>query len=260
MKPNKSYIILKIFGFLIFSIGILYICQFFTKTLEEGFSKSVEGFAIPSQCSEITNAGRKIILCPSEEYASIIFADMSNNLPGKYDNLCIGSGEFGTDYYTCYTRPGPKVYNCMNYGIYRDFDPTVDNDTMPSDLIPSIDTFCASYPTNTLKVNRGITSTTAVLNVINNTLTSTTQYKNEIGLLQTLCSSAAPEINGPCSNINTAFQSLNSMTAAQQLATAQTAVRTSLNSLSNISTQMYSIYNGSKCESLPQYAMSNGRS
>jgi len=247
MKPNKLHIILKIFGFLVFSIGILYICQFFTETLEEGF-------AIPRDCKEVQDSGRKLLLCASSNAANIVF-DNTSNLPGKYDNVCVGSGEFGTDYYTCYTRPGPPVYN-DTYGIYRPFDPKVDNDTLPTDLLPSIDTFCSSYDTNTLKVNRGIASTLAVLNVIRDTGSNTIIYQNQVRTLKQLyCGTPNGKMVNTCSNINVAYNSLTAPAATANLTAASNAVQNSLNSLSNMSTQMYSIYNGSRCQNLASYAI-----
>jgi hypothetical protein len=262
MKPNKSHIILKIFGFLIFSIGILYICQFFTKTLEEGFSKTIEGFAVPQEllpegCQEIADAGRNIILCPTETSAETVFKNVPKNLLKKYDNVCVAASQFSSIYYTCYTRPAPKIYN-DKYGIYRDADPVADEDTMPNDLLPSIDTFCASYATNTTKVNRGIVSTATYLNTINDTISNTTKYKNDIVGLKTLyCNNPIPaSMTRQCNSINIAFESLNNMAAATQLSAARNAVQTSLDSLSNISTQTYSIYNGSKCQNTPGYVLS----
>jgi hypothetical protein len=247
MKHNKLHMILKIFGFLVFSIGILYICQFFTKTLEEGFTTT-----LPTECQEVQDSGRKIILCDSLTAGKAVFnlTNLSSILPGKNDNVCVGSVEFGTKYHTCFTRPGPPVYNDV-YGIYRAFDPLVDNDTLPTDLLPSVDAFCTSYYTNALKINRGIVSTVAVLKVIRDTITGTSNYQNQIGALRVVhCENPTGSMVDSCSNIMVAYDSLINTPTFTKLITASNVVQTSLNDLSNISTKMYSIYNGSKCVAL----------
>lgn len=230
-------------------MGILYICQFLTETLEEGFATS-----IPSNCNVIQDSGRKLVLCPTSNHADIVFQDIPNNLPGKYDNVCVGSGQFGTSYYTCYTRPGPPVFN-YTYGIYRPFDQKVDDDTLPDDLIPSIDSFCASYNTNTLKVNRGIVSTANVLNAITAAVISTNIYQTELGVLkQIYCErNVSNNMIVPCSNINTAFRSLTDASLTSNIIAASNIVQNSLNTLSNISTKTYSIYNGSECQNINRY-------
>ena len=249
MKPNKSHIILKIFGFLIFSIGILYICQFFTKSLEEGF-------AIPPGCNVTYDSDRKLVLCESVEKANMVFDDIAVNLPGKNDNVCVPYNSVSS-YYTCYTRPAQKVYNDV-YGIYRDFDPVNDKDTMPEDLSPSIDIFCASYNANTVKVIRGISSTKAVLNNITKTVISTTIYKDLIRELKnSYCNPVRPGMERACPYITIADTSINNLQGASDLTVASNTVSASLNSLSNISTQMFTLYNGSKCNTTPGYILGN---
>ena len=248
MKPNKFHIILKIFGFLVFSIGILYICQFLTGALEEGFTTD----DLPSECREVQDSGRKIILCDSLTAGQAIFklSNVKSILPGKYDNVCVGSTEFGTKYHTCFTRPGPPVYNDV-YGIYRDFDPDVDDDTLPTELLPSIDSFCTSYYTNTSKINRGIVSTVAVLKIISDTITGTATYQTQIAALKLVnCENPTGKMVDSCSNINIAYNSLINAPAFTNIITASNVVQNSLNDMSNMSTKMYSIYNGSKCAAL----------
>jgi hypothetical protein len=249
MKSNRLYIILKIFGFLIISIGILFICQFFTKTLEEGFQASgaPSGPSIPSQCKITRDSGRKLILCPTENDALTVFNNMSNNLPEKYDNVCITNDKFLSNYYTCYTRPGQQVFN-TTYGIYRDFDPKIDEDDLAFNLVPSIETFCASYYTNTQKIIKGIASTQAVVDNLSNIRLKTSLYSSALNnMINVYCMPPKAGMESICSVINTGYQSIFSIPGSQGLNSAYNASRASLNALSNMSTQTYEMYNGSMC-------------
>jgi hypothetical protein len=263
MKPNRLHIILKIFGFLIFSIGILYICQFFTHALEEGFQVNTP----PSQaaiknitdagCTTTYDSGRNIILCPDSNAANTIFGNMAVNLAGTYDNVCITNRAFLSNYYTCYTRPAQPVYTHLS-GISRPFHPEIHNDTLASHLLPSIDTMCASYNTTTLKINKGLASTQAVYTTVSTTLHSTTVYTTSINsLINNYCGPTNQNMGVQCSNLRTAYTYISGIPTTTGLVQARDAVKASLDSLSNMSTTNYSIYNGSKCNTLSAYALSN---
>ena len=265
-KPNKLHIIFKIFGFLIFSVGILYICQFFTQALEEGFQTTTVSPPLTGEpltyvtntakCTITYDSGRNIILCPNSNAANLVFSRMKSTLVGDYDNVCITSADFSSNYYTCYTRPSQPVFNDL-YGIFRPFDPQIDNDTMAEDLAPSIDTFCASYNTTTLKVNKAIASTQRIYDTITNTVYSTNIYTSILNnLIVTYCTATNEYMDKQCTNLRAAYTYVRAVPNTTGLAQARNAVKDSLDSLSNISTKTYSIYNGSKCNSLSQYALS----
>ena len=262
MKPKKINIILKIIAFLVLSVGILYICQYFVKNLKEGFASSpvlsddtLTNIAAVG-CSHIRDGDRNIILCPNSNLANLIFQKMDVNLPGQYDNLCITSTEFSSNYYTCYTKPAPPVYN-DTYGIYRTFDPIIDDDTMPFDLAPSINTFCASYATNTINVIKNIKSTQSIYNVLTSTKRSIDGYKITVNNL--IFNNCNPGNTTPiaCSNLSNMYNYLNDPSKYQDLNTVRDAVKDSLDSLSNISTTTYSLFNGSKCNNLAQYRLTS---
>ena len=265
-KPNRLHIIFKIFGFLIFSVGILYICQFFTHALEEGFQTStvsppLTGEALTyvtdtARCTVTYDSGRNVILCPNSNAANLVFKRMTSTLVGDYDNVCITSADFSSNYYTCYTRPAPPVFNDL-YGIFRPFDPVIDEDTMPSDIAPSIDTFCASYGTTTIKINKGITLTLSTYKSVNATIYSTTVYATILNsLINTYCGATSENMDTQCSNLRTAYTYVTGVVDATGLRQAQAVVKDSLDSLSNMSTKTYSMFNGSKCNTLSQYALS----
>jgi hypothetical protein len=262
MKPNKINIILKIIAFLVLCLGILYICQYFVKNLKEGFASSpaLSADALTNinaaGCSQIRDAERNVILCPNSNAANLIFKNMDINLPGEYDNVCITSTEFSSNYYTCYTKPGPPVYN-DKYGIYRKFDPIIDDDTMPSDLVPSIDIFCASYATNTINVIKNIKSTQSIYNSLINTQSTIATYKTRINNL--IFNKCNPGNTTPiaCSNLNNVYTYLTSETNFQDINNIVDVVRSSIKELSNISTKTYNLYNGSKCNNLSMYTLSN---
>jgi hypothetical protein len=270
VKPNKIHIILKIFGFLVFSIGILYICQFFTQALNEGFqtntispplSGASRDYIInTAKCDVTYESGRNLVLCPDSNAANLVFANMSNNLPCKYDNVCITSGEFSSNYYTCYTRPAQPVYN-DKYGIFRDFDPVADEDTLALDIAPDIGAFCGAYTTNTVKVIRGITSTQTVYSKIVGGELSTAQYVSLIGgLITDKCTPAPADMTDECDKLRTTYAQINMPQTS--LAEAKSATKASLDTLSNISTGIYSMYNNgvageSICDLLPGYNLSS---
>lgn len=259
MKPNKLHIILKIFGFLILSIGILYICQFFTKTFEEGFQSATSARAINialAGCSLEKDNGRDIILCPDSNAVNTIFISTAVNLPNINDNVCVLTGDPSNKYYTCYTRPSQPIYN-DKYGIYRDFDPIIDEDNLAFDLVPDIDTFCTSYMTNTVKINRGIQSTTMINNRILSINYSTNIYKNSLSQIQlNYCGNDLPDMRDTCSNISNDYNYVNGLSESLGLNTARTAVIDSLNTLSNISTKTFALY-GSFCKESQKYNLNS---
>jgi hypothetical protein len=255
MKSNRFHIILKIFGFLIISIGILFICQFFTKTLEEGFATQAQNITAAG-CSLVADSGRNLILCPDSNAAFSLQGDLATNLPNEYDNICITNGRFSSNYYTCYTRPAAPVYN-DTYGVYRDFDPTIDDDTAPFDLAPSIDSFCTSYDTNSAKVIRGLHSTIEIYGRLTSAvLTTNTNIARLNFLKQQYCNPVIPGMEDECSQLSASYQTISALPASQGLNAATAATSIALNSLSNLSTQIFAEY-GSNCNKLPMYALSN---
>jgi len=255
MKSNRLHIIFKIFGFLIFSIGIFYVCFFVVTVLKKG---TTEGFELcnVTGCSIRRDSGRNLYLCESADAANLVFKNMSNNLPGAYDNVCITNNKLSSNYYTCYTRPAQRVFDNV-YGVYRPFDPIVDNDTMAEDLEPSIDTFCASSNGNTQKIKQGIESTVAIYNILSDTYTKTGISISRFGrLIDEFCKPARPSMAITCSALCNNYSYFETMPEYQMLEEAKSAVQTSLNALSNLSVQTASIYNGSKCNLL--YTTSTG--
>lgn len=255
-KPNKLHIILKIFGFLVFSIGILYICQFFSKSLLEGF------VSLLPRCVEVTESGRKILLCSTIQEAKTIFLDMKTTLPNKYDNVCVES-EADPMYFTCYTRPAQPVYNDV-YGVYRDFDPILDRDTMPEDLAPSIGAFCTSYGANTIKIIKNLSSIKTVSDNVAKTTRNLDGYINSLkDLAYTKCNMAGGATTFPagmedeCTSMITTYQTISNIKNTSGISAASTMVSYSMSTLSNMSTQIYSVYNGSKCDTAPGYALLN---
>jgi hypothetical protein len=232
------------------------------KNFKEGFSSS-PALSIPALtniatagCSYIRDADRNVILCPNSNAANLIFQKIDVNLPGEYDNVCITSTEFLSNYYTCYTKPSPPVYN-DKYGIYRKFDPIIDDDTMASDLVPSIDTFCASYATNTINVIKNIKSTQSLYNILTSTKISIDTYKPIVNNL--IFNNCNPGNTTPiaCSNLSNMYIHLRDETSSRDLNSVITAVQDSIYSLSNISTTTYNLFNGSKCNNLAQYRLTN---
>jgi len=251
-KPNKLHIILKMFGFLVFSIGILYICQFFNKSIEEGFLNT------PPRCVKIEGErGRTLMLCSTLRDGKDVLAKMSEYLPGSNDNLCIESEET-PKYFTCYTKPTQPVYNDV-YGIYRPYDYLLDKDTMPQDLAPSIDSFCASYNINTVKIIRAISTAEAAYTGVQKTDTNFRKYINDVTTLKTLyCNPNSPNPNitpTQCTNITTAFTTLNSILNTSDLQTDKATLLQTIEVLKNMSTQIYSVYDGSKCNTTPGYVL-----
>jgi hypothetical protein len=184
---------------------------------------------------------------------------MADTLPGKYDNVCITSGELAGNYFTCYTRPAAPVYN-DKYGVYRDFNPKIDEDTLAFDIAPDIPTFCSGYNANTIKVIRGITSTNVVYNKIIDGEAKRLQYLSLIGnLITSKCTPPPTGMDDECTQLDTMYQQLKS--PKKSLTDAKSATKSSLDTLSNISTQIYSIYNNgvagqSVCDALPGYILS----
>ena len=261
MKPNKLHIVFKIFGFLILSIGILYICQFFTKTFEEGFqsapSSRYDNIA-NAKCTLESDNNRDIILCPDTNAVDRIMKNISINLPKESDNVCILTGDPSKKYYTCYTRPIQQEFD-ETYGVYRDFDPIIDEDNLAFDLVPSIDTFCASYITNTTKINRGIQSTQMVYNRVVAIVISSTKYMNELSILkQRYCNPILPDMDDACNNISNSYDYLNTILNGskdfENFGIAKVAISNSINTLSNISTATFAQY-GSICKESPKYSL-----
>ena len=85
MKSKRLNIIFQIFGFLIFSVGILYLCQFFSVKLNEGF--------LSSECpyTRLTD-GRVIYTCDSQTQAEKILDNIPENLPRYPICYTIGLG------------------------------------------------------------------------------------------------------------------------------------------------------------------------
>jgi len=262
MKPKRINIILKIIAFLVLSLGILYICQYFVKNLKEGFASSpaLSAAALTNittaGCSHIRESDRNLILCPNSNAANLIFQRMDINLPGDYDNVCITSSEFSSNYYTCYTKPAQPVYN-DKYGIYRKFDPIIDDDTMASDLVPSIDTFCASYATNTINVIKNLKSTQAIYDVLTTSKSTITSYNTTVNTLIFNNCKPGNTTGTACSNLSNMYTYLTDESRSRDLDNVMDAVKDSIDSLSNISTATYSLFNGSKCNNLQQYNLSN---
>jgi hypothetical protein len=259
MKPKRINIILKIIAFLVLCLGILYICQYFVKNLKEGFASSpaLSAEALTNistaNCTHIRDADRNIILCPNSNAANLIFQKIDINLPGEYDNVCITSTEFSSNYYTCYTKPAPPVYN-DKYGIYRKFDPIVDDDTMASDLVPSIDTFCASYARNTVNVIKNIKSTQSLYNVLVSTKTNIDSSKFIVNNLIFENCRPGNTTATACSNLSNMYTYMtDSSSFGGDLNNVISAVKESIDSLSNTSTTTYNMYNGSKCNNLLAY-------
>jgi len=201
-------------------------------------------------CEIRRDSGRNLYLCESADAANLVFKNMSNNLPGAYDNVCITNDEFSSNFYTCYTRPAQRVFDNI-YGVYRPFDPVVDNDTMAEDLAPSITAFCGSSNGNTQKIKQGIESTMAIYSVLSETQLNTTVIIGRFNnLINEFCKPARASMAITCSTLSTSYTYLNTLPEYQAIAEAKSAVQRSLDILTSLSNQTANVYNGTKCNLL----------
>jgi hypothetical protein len=242
MKSKRLHIIIQIVGFLLCSVGILYICQFFTNTFEEGFQATVAG----SSCSQITNAGRKVWMCDTDSDAIVVLNDISNNLTGSNDNVCI-KYEDNPKYYTCYTQPPDRVYDDI-YGVYRKSDPILDDDTMPTDLIPSIDSLCSSSNNIVPLIINGIRSTVGVIGKVRDVITITEGYATKITrYIDTYCQ-PRPRLSAEvCTLLNNNYTIFQQLPENMGLNLLIGDLTNTLNNLSNQSTNINTVYTGIKC-------------
>lgn len=260
MRSKRLNIIFQIFGFLIFSVGILYLCQFFSVKLNEGF--------LSSECPYTTlTDGRIIYRCDTQTQAEKILDNIPENLPSSNDNVCIATNTFGSNYYTCYERPPQMVYD-SNFGVYLPSDPILYEDTMPSVLEPNIDTACASFTANTAVAIKGIKSTEIISSVIHSIIFSTNVYVTNLSNISTQYCKATltltPNMSRFCtgnpnsidSNI-TFFQGLPNSDyggTSFSLNAMKVVVQTAINNLSNLSANIiYTSYNGMKCDSVNKF-------
>ena len=260
MRSKRLNIIFQIFGFLIFSVGILYLCQFFSVKLNEGFISDV----CPN--TKLTD-GRIIYRCDTQTQAEKILDNIPENLPSSNDNVCIATNTFGSNYYTCYERPPPMVYD-SNFGVYIPSDPILYEDTMPSVLEPNIDTACASFTANTALAIKGIKSTLLISSFIHSIIFSTIIYvtnlsnisaqncKASLTLTERMSKFCTGDPNSIDSNI-TFFKGLPTYSyggTSFSLNAMKTVVQTAIDNLSNLSANtIYTSYNGMKCDSINKF-------
>ena len=122
---------------------------------------------------------------------------------------------------------------------------------------PSINSFCASYNTTTMKINKGLASTQAVYNTVSTTIHSTSVYTTTINdLINSYCGDTNQNMGAQCSNLRSAYTYISGIPTTTGLTRAQDAVKGSLDSLSNMSTKNYAMYNGGKCDTLAAYKLS----
>ena len=135
--------------------------------IQEGFQgpSTKEGFqanTIPPTCREEYINGKDMFLCSPLTTIDPITGFPTTTASGSNDALSIlpmvpaTSSVCYTDAYTlmnrtsgmssfvCFDRPGPRVWD-SNAGHYRDFDPILDNDQLPSIETQTVTGFCAAY-------------------------------------------------------------------------------------------------------------------
>jgi hypothetical protein len=206
-------------------------------------------------------------LCDSDINAERIFDNIPANLPSSNDNVCITTTTFGSNYYTCYERPPPLVYD-SNFGTYLPSDPILNDDRMPFVLEPDIDTTCASFTANTAQIIKGIKSTLLISSFINSIIISTGTYVTSLSNISSqkcersltlqpnmlrFCTGNANSID---SNI-TFFENLPGTAYGARsfsLNSMKDVVQTAINNLSNLSANtIYTSYNGMKCDSINKF-------
>lgn len=268
MRSKRLNIIVHVFGFLILSVGILYLCQFMSTKINEGF-QSID-------CPSITQDGRKIYLCDNQVQVDSALASDTSPFSSSNDNICISTTTFGNNYYTCYDRPPGQVYD-SNFGVYRDVNPLIDDDPTPSMIAPNIDGACLAFNVNTIESIKAIRSTMYVRDIVNTAIVQITGYVTSLNAIYTnKCSPAAnSNLSNLCDGANGIkatrdfFQALpasnydvrtgvNNPLLKYSLNTLSNTVRDSLNSLSNISANIvYNSFNGMNCDTNKKFAIGN---
>jgi hypothetical protein len=260
MRSKRLNIIVHIFGFLILSLGILYLCQFLSIKINEGF--------ISTKCpSTVLSDGRTMYLCDTEINAISILTDGANPIADT-DGVCISTTTFGNNYFTCYDRPPGLVFD-SDFGVYRKSNPILDEDTTPDIIAPNIDAACASFNLTTFQTIMGIKSTILIKNVVSNIILSTTVYKNMLNNISTkkcrfddstklsldICDEFSTTIAFFGNLPNTNYK-VNGREAVDSLNGMLGVINTTINNLSNLSTYLiYSSFNGMKCDSISTYTV-----
>ena len=259
MRSKRLNIIVHVFGFLILSVGILYLCQFMSTKINEGFQMADSGITCP-QIKLSDN--RNIYMCDNQSEADFIMSDIPKNLINSNDNVCVSTITFGSNYYTCYDRPPGLVYD-SNYGVFQPADSFFDRTA--SDIAPGIDVACAALTTNTTQVIMKIKSTVLIRNTLQNIITSTVIFANNLAEVSTLkcdINKVEPNLSNVCSGdpnkINTFSNTITYFSTLQDykinddsysLNDILGVVQTSLNTLVHLSANVLSpSYNGMKCD------------
>jgi hypothetical protein len=259
MKSKRLPIILKIFTFLLFTIGILYICQYFNNCLTEGFqttvvSKTKEAPSLdPSTgCRAVFENNRNLILCSgnAQAYTMLSASNMATYLPNSNDNLCVHQGDM-TDsmYYTCYNRPAPMIFDALT-GIYRASDPMVDDDETPDIIAPNIDVMCGSYSNATNSVKKSYTATIKIFRDISGYISSIISYSNSMSNVSTNNCKFGHNQNysEACKSIQDSIVFFRNLPTSSKLTEVLQRTSNTIINLRDLSGNVTSNYNGTLCE------------
>lgn len=236
MYSKRVRLLVRIIGFLLCTIGLLYLSMVILGEMPEGFQAGMVGAV--DGCRPFNTKDKTFFLCDADQQAQEqvrLLVDSNDNFSGA----CYKTSE---GYFTCYTRPSQKSY-LQSEGVFVFEDPN--KDFLPASIESDVQNVCGDYGITYNKLNTLYLSTVTIGGVIqssiNNVKGATTRLRN---ISTTYCNTAItdPKLIEICKSLSSGIGIFNGLPVG--LGVMSTTVSTAIANMNNISSTLYRTYDG----------------
>lgn len=235
MYSKRLRLLVQIIGFLFCTIGLLFICMKILNMGTEGFQNA---FDIIPQCVTMSTRDKIFYKCETDNDAQMkVRYLMSTN--DVFSGVC-----YKTDagFYTCYTRPSQKTFQ-EEEGIFITDDPT--SDSMPAVIESDVLTVCGDFGITYNKLNTIYVSTVSIGGVIHSSIKIVRDATASLANISTLyCNNPNAQTNA-CNTLSSGIGIFDGIPSGPKgLNYMSNTVGQAVSNMNNISTTLYTAYNG----------------
>lgn len=236
MYSKRVRLLVRIIGFLLCTIGLLYVSMVILGEMPEGFQGGMVGAV--AGCNPFNTRDKTYFLCDSDQQAQeqVRLLVDSNDI---FSGACYKTTE---GYFTCYTRPSQKSY-LQSEGVFVYEDPS--KDFMPASIESDVQNVCGDYGVTYNKLNTLYLSTLTIGGVIQSSINTVKGATRRLDNISTMyCNNAIsdPKLIKICESLNSGIGIFNGLPVG--LGVMSTTVSTAVGNMNNISTTLYRTYDG----------------